>query len=325
MFAFLNNPFFVGNLKLVWSDPSVVWDAFVVPRILHQWLPRHRSFVLRRAAGWLGLRPEEILWMGAGSNVLNVLTKSSFYKIGLSSKMVSRERARRQQALADVPHLSRWMLPSDFLKTSFFGVLVSPRAVPLEPAEQIPAAEHILRALRDGASDHVSCAWSDSLEIQTGLRIVRIVCGENMVRGFRGRLDAIFARALHWGPAHGDFHPDNLLKDHSGAPVAIDWDCYRSRGVQSLDAVYFIVESEARALQMTWGGAVANLLEHAAVPERFGALRPFLDGPFDDLLFVYFLDRLGQDAQYGKVIRRTMIDEMNKVVALLRHSEAIHA
>ncbi len=93
----------------------------------------------------------------------------------------------------------------------------------------------------------------------------------------------------------------------NGFDFMIDFDCFRSGSIQEFDGIYFLVHRLIDDIPGIWWLEAMELLQERRSFDTVGTdLMNEIYGSGDrfELLLLYFLDRLAQDATYGPIAER---------------------
>lgn len=142
-------------------------------------------------------------------------------------------------------------------------------------------------------------------EAGAGLGLLRTVLDEEDFQDLEHRIQQLLREnSLRIGPCHGDFHARNFLQK-GGQFFLIDFDCFRDKGVQELDAIYFIIhEIIDDQPGIWWPEAIRDFHSAMGLKERYMRfMRDYVKPEaIEGLLLLYIVDRLGQELKYGPVV-----------------------
>jgi hypothetical protein len=110
-------------------------------------------------------------------------------------------------------------------------------------------------------------------------------------------LNSIIMRPLSIGLCHGDLHTRNIMKDQLGNYKIIDLDCIRYNGIRDVEIIYFVSELLWEENNKNWKDNLLNLL---LMKEDFPRYHELLTLNLREAIFIFFLDRFGQDFLYYK-------------------------
>ncbi len=227
--------------------------------------------------------------------ILNVPFGSYFLKIETTPGMLSSEMQRRTLIPTQVREL---FCPMTF--TSFLGVSIAylPRR---EEVSDVGASLPFARAIHE---EFIQCGeilktrLEENPELLSGLQVLSRYLGKDAAESIREGLVAILEKPLQVGPVHGDFHYKNIVKVEADTAELIDADCFRPRGIQAFDAIYFALEAALVEHAKTRGWLdelLAATKGKSSVREYLFSIAPLR---FEEALLLYFVDRCGQEDRY---------------------------
>lgn len=265
--------------------------------------------LLVEGALWIIFRPERFLKSSIpGYHIF--LAKGRFYKVSLRNRQfLEMERANlisiREKFSGCAP-----MVPEYSFRTIFFGKILIQEGEILEPVtsakEQYLYARRVLTLLREqGVKRH--CNLEELPGIQKGLDLMEGILDRDSFRSLRQKACGILQSGMFFmGPCHGDFHSRNFMR-RNGFDFMIDFDCFRSGSIQEFDGIYFLVHRLIDDIPGIWWLEAMELLQERRSFDTVGTdLMNEIYGSGDrfELLLLYFLDRLAQDATYGPIAER---------------------
>lgn len=254
-----------------------------------------------------------------------VLTEDSFYKIVYQNfEFFYFEKANIEFINNLYPDLAKFIPDYQYEKNYFKIDALSPVE---DPGEQVIAAEKLLSELaRYSKKEKIN---PNSMEyIVEGLKILKFLFGNKGSEKYlkvKNRVEKIFeSNEYNLGPAHGDFHSKNIMKKQkSGGTfefLMIDFDCFRRKSIQEFDAIYFLVQCIADASEkIWWHGALIQLDEQISKNSEYKHFfEKFVDfNQLQDLKFLYFIDRVGQDQKYFKNYKDAPKEDILKTIDTL--------
>lgn len=169
-------------------------------------------------------------------------------------------------------------------------------------AEQLNAGETILRTLKKYGKN-ANIELDEMYHIVDGLSIIKYLMGEDEYLKIKDRIQEILKNnQFRIGICHGDFHSKNLVKNQTDF-FMIDLDCFREKSIQEFDAIYFMIQYIVDIDKNIWW--YESLMQFDEQIEKNSAYKLFIEEFLDfdklpELEFLYFIDRIGQDAKYIK-------------------------
>lgn len=271
--------------------------------------------ILRRDGG---LGPSYIRL--AAYKSLAIVDGCQFFKIALSRRSTIENEYWNFKVICEKQPGLRNIVPElKLLKHPLFIALGMEKLHPLAPDLATHHALEIFRHMR-GTSHAVAMKMSECPTFQAGLAAIGDIFGQMAATQLSDMLSSWLSGGdYHVGFAHGDFHSRNILLDEAGRALLVDLDCIRLRGIQELDALYFVLEMEYTKSGRPWHVTIVDFFAHslseemAEMTKRFGIT-------FDHGLGVaYLVDRVGQEkTNYGIKYRHSQLAPAMK--AILRTS-----
>ncbi len=180
-------------------------------------------------------------------------------------------------------------------------------------AELFEAAEIILERFQRCAEIKNNHKMDDFEHVVNGLNVIEDICGRKIKQICANQIITLLDKeSFYVGPAHGDFHHKNILKDLNGNYYIIDLDCFRLHGIQALDAIYFINEYFANINGLNWYEQLVMFAENKQnySPAELSFLEKFCKISCKKWLLAYFLDRIGQDRSYVSTVSEMPVREI---------------
>jgi Phosphotransferase enzyme family len=267
------------------------------------------DLVLRRCRVWLRQMadPRTLRLVRCIFNVAVLTDGSTFFKLGYRAPNTVRVEHDKLQALAtSFPDLRRHLPPTSLIELHGARMcLRMPALQALPAARSVDAAQGVLsRFWAYGELGTGSLA--DLPQAEQGLTVVAELVPA-VAASVREAAREAAAKLMRWGPAHGDFHRDNLLW-HEGEPTLIDFDCVRLRAPQAFDALYFGVEWDARQKKVPWLHVAKSRLQSREFGPLCAAMHE-IGPPQPDLMLLFVLDRVGQEAKFGVRIDQRLLED----------------
>ncbi|MCX6235980.1 MAG: hypothetical protein NTY07_00250 [Bacteroidia bacterium] len=199
------------------------------------------------------------------------------------------------------------LVPQYNYKTLFFNKLRIMQTKILAPIidekESLVTAKIVLIVFRKYGEIKL-ITIKDLYYVAEGLKIVKYLCNETAYDEINSHINQFLAEnKFYIGPAHGDFHSKNILKDGQNKYV-IDLDCFREKSLQEFDALYFVVQLISDKNIITWHRALCKLLVNDFKNEKFNEFLNYFIGNKNlvSLSLLFFLDRIGQELKYYRKI-----------------------
>ena len=241
-----------------------------------------------------------------------VVDRERIYKIALSRKStIDVEYKKYVNAGQRWPELVAILPDCQFQEEQFFSYLAMTRYHPIGMEGAIAQASNLYQFMRFCRTPNVqTMAISDSEELVAGFEVISNLFDRSVNRTVYRHVESFLSSGdYHVGIAHGDFHSRNITVDGCGNPRLIDLDCIRLKGIQELDALYFVVEMEWSRSGKLWYHTISDFLRgnipasHRAVLEGFEVKISF------PLCVTYLVDRIGQETKnFGFEYTRGMLD-----------------
>lgn len=220
-----------------------------------------------------------------------ILGKKNFYKIALKNKKFFEIERQNYKFLNNFPEIKEFLSCYDYSFNYFKTDILYSFT---EKSEHIKSATEILKAFKNyGSLGQIEL--EKMLYMKKGLEIIKNIFGLEVFENCKLKAERILAEnEFRLGICHGDFHPKNILKNKE-RPVLIDFDCVRKSSIQEFDCIYFVVQSLIDYDGFYWW--------HQALESDFILYEEFLSdfvkmNKLEDLKFIYFIDRIGQDFKY---------------------------
>lgn len=228
------------------------------------------------------------------------------------------------QLLSEFEPLRFLTIPYVYKKHFGYSIIETKRRYPVtDDPELFAAAEKILERFQRCAEVRHDNTMAEFEQLNIGLKVIEEICGwEKKQICAKHIITLLNKESLYVGPSHGDFHPKNILKDSNGNHYLIDLDCFRLRGIQALDAIYFINEYYANMNRVSWYEQLIMFVERKqnCSPNVLSFLEKFCKISHEKLLLVYFLDRIGQDWSYVTTVSEMPAREItNFIDAYINH------
>lgn len=228
-------------------------------------------------------------------------TKDAFLKISWRADCINHEISNIQ-LLREFEPLRLLTIPYLHKKRLCYSIIETERRYPVtDDSELFEAAGRILEKFRCCGQIRQDNQLGNFEQITNGLNVIEEICGGEEKRICENQVAALMdGESFHIGPAHGDFHPKNILKDSKGNHYIIDLDCFRPQGIQALDAIYFVNEYYADQNKISWYKQLILLADKKqdTSPVELPFLERFYKISSLQWLLMYFLDRIGQDRSY---------------------------
>jgi thiamine kinase-like enzyme len=250
----------------------------------------------------------------------NFKTKNQFLKVATrNKKFLEEEKSNISHIKTAFPEVAK-IIPQYDYKKIFFGsieVRSSEIMVPTQGEDEYKAASLFLNLFRKYAKE--SAFNLDSMiRVKEGIAIIEKLFGAEKAKKLAEEIAGFLQQNLFFvGPCHGDFHSKNFLKT-GDKNYLIDFDCFRNSSLQELDAIYFIIQKIIDDNPgIWWHEAISTFHKKISQNQKY---RDFLENFIDmkkieNLVLIYFLDRISQDAKYldknQKLPEKEIISSMN--------------
>jgi len=255
---------------------------------------------------WVAFQPSIFLKSSINGYYI-FLAKNGFYKVVLRNhEFLRRELKNLNYIHTNLPSVAPFV-PEYRFDTFLFGKILIQRGEVLEPVlgkkEQYRFARKILTVLQQMGVRRHSCL-DELTNVKKGLDWIQGLLDGDVFRALQRRVaDVLENNVFSIGPCHGDFHSRNFMRKGT-RDLIIDLDCFRSASIQELDGIYFIVQRIIDDIPGTWWLETIEFLQERRSFEQADA--DFLNGIYglgswSGALMLYFLDRLGQDLDYGLI------------------------
>lgn len=228
-------------------------------------------------------------------------TEDVFLKISWRAACIEHE-IKNMQLLNEFESLRCLIIPYLYKKHLCYSVIEKQRRHPVtEDSELFEAAVRILERFQRCAEIRHKNKVDDFEQLTNGLNVIEEMSGREKKQICANEIMALMDKeSFYVGPAHGDFHLNNILKDSNGNNYVIDLDCFRLQGIQALDAIYFVNEYYANKNKINWYQQLILFAEkkQAYSPVELPFIERFCKISCIQWLLIYFLDRIGQDRSY---------------------------
>lgn len=160
------------------------------------------------------------------------------------------------------------------------------------------------------ASGSQSMAIEDSAELASGIEVVTSLYGNSTSEIIRKHVESYLGSGdYHLGFAHGDFHSRNIMLDELGAHKLVDLDCVRFKGIQELDALYFVLEWEWSRSGKLYYSTIVDFLRGTVSTQCQEVLGKFGVRSSFTFAVTYLIDRIGQETnRFGFRFNRSILD-----------------
>jgi len=184
---------------------------------------------------------------------------------------------------------------ADMIRLDNFNVLRLKKYTSLiDQEKRIEAASYLLNQMRKKGREEYA---AETQSMKCGLRFIRQNCTPEIYDQYIKKLETFQKNKVITGLVHGDFHYRNMLKTEKEEYLVIDLDHITNRGIQALDAVHFIIDSQSRHRRVHWTKQL--LYYHRKnwdVEDRYRKIfSSYIDIDRRLIAYVYFLDRLGKE------------------------------
>ena len=230
-----------------------------------------------------------------------VVYNKRFFKAEISNIAIIKKEFKPLEKFIDNYNYS-------FLK--IFILVSSSRLIEPSNQKQYEFAEEILKSYNAlSKKDHFEISLMPN--VIKGIEIIEEIYRINKVDSISeiiiNKLSSFLEKDLfNIGPCHGDFHSKNILHDQGNKIFLIDYDCFRSKSIQELDAIYFIVQKIIDDNPgIWWHEAIENFMEIYLPKNNLYSyfLDKFVKQDLNKIILLYYFDRLGQDFSYDNSIQ----------------------
>lgn len=250
--------------------------------------------------------------------IIILYTDNKFFKISWRKDCIINE-INNLEFVNRVELLRKLLIPYIYKRRLCCSIIETQRKIPVNDANEFfTAAERILDRFQLCAELKSNCDLSEFKLITEGLSIIKesgcynewLIC-ENQVKQFFDK------ESFYIGPAHGDFHQKNILKDEDGNYFIIDLDCFRPEGIMALDAIYFIIQYYVNLHRVNW---YEQLISFTSKRQEFTQselkfLNKYCKISNIQWLMIFFLDRIGQERQYvgnsSEILQKVIVQFLN--------------
>lgn len=118
----------------------------------------------------------------------------------------------------------------------------------------------------------------------------------------------ILETPLLMGVVHGDLHMNNIMKNRNNCYKLIDFDCFSFYRIKSFDIIYYVIELLHLKNSLNWYLNFFKLLDQSEEVNwlEYEKYLSKIHGSFHYLLFLFFLDRFGQENIEKKISNETI-------------------
>lgn len=211
----------------------------------------------------------------------------------------------------------------DMLSENGFVILKLIKYEPLDRTENaIEAAEYLLNAMRAKGEKRDAYATQS---IQRGLDFLKNYCPAETYKFFDTRLNLFRELKVLVGFTHGDFHSRNILKKGADKFLTIDLDRFNRQGIQALDAVYFIVDTQSRLKKSSWHEQLRYYHKNNwNVEHKYkNIFNQYIDIDSKLLTYIFFLDRIGQEYSESSMKSKWWLNNTLELVEDITLEEAL--
>jgi hypothetical protein len=301
------------NFKTIFKQPQIFFEELILPKILYRLTcDKYKFLTISIISTVLKINKDSIIFISPAIGTLNVITDAYFYKIGIIKRIIFNEYNNNQFILKD-NKIIELILPVKYKKKYFFHILSSKILNNIDSIKNLEAATSILQKITTENKKYINI--SDLPEVVSGIEIVNLIYGKQTTEKILNILQFALDKPYNIGPAHGDFHQENIMQDELGNIIMIDLDCYRKNGIQALDALYYIIEAESRKNGEFWFVELCKIYKSKERIEEYFLLPEAID--INELLFICFLDRIGQERKYSKLLRKYQINQIEYVISYI--------
>jgi hypothetical protein len=273
-----------------------MWDVFLPPLFMAGGF-RDPYYIKNLYCKISELHPSDIK-LTSSYNVVLVQTNNDYYKIPLTQDAKDRiaHEFNNWWNLSKDEQVKRFLVQHlELVKSDNFIMLkVEKKEILSSIPDKIKAAEYLLEEMSATATLGQVFATED---LQRGLNFLETNSSSQIFRLFSSKYDLFLKETIRNGLTHGDFHGRNMLKTNRNEYIMIDLDRLSLNGIQALDAVHFIIDTEVRRKKVPW--QVQLLHYHIgcwAVEEEYKRLfNTYVDIDRNLLTYIYFLDRTGKE------------------------------
>lgn len=231
--------------------------------------------------------------------VVLLSTSDTFLRISWRHECIANE-IKNMRYICENHTLDSFIIPHQYKKYLWYHVITFDRKYPIssDPVELFDASKSILSRFKQCGKERYINGLEELEQISTGIQTIEALCDKRTTRICVDQMkELVNSGAFYIGPAHGDFHSNNILKDANGSYYPIDFDCLRTNGIQAFDAIYFMIEYFADINRITWYEQLVRFLERKQIfsPIELSFWHEFCPMVDTRWLLMFFLDRIGQD------------------------------
>lgn len=285
---------------------------YILQRKIDKWLRVHdiyRKKIAKKAfAKILKIDSHSINFIDAGNGCINLFTSGYFYKIQLYGNNIRKELENRKLFLG---YAKTVLSPISIHRR--MGLTTIRMPVLEQPFDNEKSACYILKKLRK-VGHKTEFKINDYPLLVDGLDIIQ-KCGYGiqLSKKLRKYLQVQEGKDVWVGIVHGDFHRGNIMCK-GNKPVLIDFDCSRKNDIQSVDALYYILEEERHkhGYKKTWLEEwllicknVNTIYEHECIAQ--------VDVDIKFGLIILLLERIAQEQQNGYLLIKANMDVVKRI------------
>jgi len=239
---------------------------------------------------------EDFIFLNSGCGTLNLLTKKNFYKISLRKKNIKQEYENYNAIVKNNKIISQYCIPTYYIKKYVY--ILKSGAMQKNQSEIIQKdISLLLDTLKNsGRKEIKKINEKENKNIVIGLDIIRYLTNDIIYKKYRNIIINILNEEYQYGPCHGDFHKDNILKNDCGKIFMIDIDCYRENSLQAMDAFYYYIELLSRNYNRPYYYIAIDIFNGKIQVEDW--ILQYIDMDLQRIAFLYIFDRLGQEFKY---------------------------
>ena len=222
-------------------------------------------------------------------------TESNIYKIPIDNKSTLLKEINNYKKVwscFDLNHKEQ--IISCFKSNKNSNYLILQKYIPISPSEYFDAFKYVFLSM-SFLDKQEKCSSKTLQNISFSMKLFEDNLQNSEFEILKNRLDSILQNPLSLGLCHGDLHSRNIMKDKNNQYKIIDLDCFKFCSVRDVDIVYYVSELLWLENKQNWKDNLLTLLNDE---NRFSNYFTLLQLNLKDAIFIFFLERFGQDYFY---------------------------
>lgn len=246
---------------------------------------------------------------------LTIVGNNKTYKIAVLKNSLNTDLKNRKIISAEFIKFEKHIAPTKIYTKCCFLIYESETLFNIIDKDKLLLGVSIIIATFNSYAYMVEkTVLADLPYIQNGLLLLRKFLSDTEYKKLIFATEIAISKEKYFRPSHGDFHQKNMLMDQDSNYYIIDFDCFRESNFIWMDELYFYMEfilNNDINTNQSWLYLIQILLDNS-----FNELKPlevnFINinlNNVNNILLLYFLDRLAQESNYVKNLEE-ILDKM---------------